>query len=306
MARRQFGVRTIFLCTKGTLLTTPTTVVVAGYRGECNLEITDHNEIKTVLNQALSNMMNFKIETPSYQAKLEVLKNLLTLMTAGADAQLISVPQTAGSVSSGGVFNLVGNNNPGVGFEFTITPKERSVKLLLEMATYYDEGLSIITQASTNVPEDLTTYGSGAYGVSSAKRPSPIWMGATMGGASILNRDELMDYKIVIKSKDSGKNAFNKDQVNYCSLLFEVTGSDATISNAYDKLLIAKDAAVTVTQKYDVSNNDLFTFNTGVLGRKDKIEIGDNKGSMVLTFEADIPLPDITITGVDPHAITFG
>ena len=71
-------------------------------------------------------------------------------------------------------------------------------------------------------------------------------------------------------------------------------------------ILIAKDAAVTVTQKYDVSNNDLFTFNTGVLGRKDKIEIGDNKGSMVLTFEADIPLPDITITGVDPHAITFG
>lgn len=306
MARRQFGIRTIFLCTKGTLLTTPTNVVVAGYRGVCDLVYEDYNEIKTVLNQLLANMSNFKIETPSYQAKLEVLKNLHALITADADAQLISVPQTAGSASSGGVFNFAGNNNPGLGFEFLITPKERSVKLLLEMATHSDESLAIITQALTNVPRVLSSYGSGAYGVDAAKRPSPIWVSATMGGTSILNRDEIMDYKISIKTKDSGKNAYNKDQVNYYSLLFEITGSDATIGNVYNKLLVAKDSAVVVTQKYDASNNDVFTFNTGVLGRKDKVEIGDQKGSLTLTFEADIPVPDMSIPGVDPRAVTFG
>lgn len=308
MARRQFGIRTIFLCTKGTLLTTPTNVVVGGYRGECDLVYDEEfNKITTVLNQALVNMADFKIETPSYQAKLEVLKNLLALMTAGADAQLISVPQTAGSVSSGGVFNFNGNNNPGVGFEFAITPKERSVKLMLELATYLDEALTIITQAGTNVPKDLSTYGSGAYGVSSAKRPAPIWVDATIGGTSFLGgRDELMDFKIGIKSKDSGKNAFNKDQVNYCSLNYEITGSDATISNIAAKLGISREAAVVITQKFDATNNDVFTFNAGVFGTKFKVDIGDQKGSLVISGEADIPLPDISITGVDPHAITFG
>ncbi len=306
MARRQFGIRTIFLCTKGTLLTTPTNVVVAGYRGECNLTIEDFNEIKSVLNQNLGNMKNFKIETPTFQAKLEVFKNLHTLISTGADAQLISVPQVAGAVSSGGIFNMYGNNNPGLGFELLITPKERSIKLTLEVAMPEDEALEIITESLTNVPKNLSTFGSGAYGVNAAKRALPKFISAYNGNGFLLaDRDELMDYKISIKTKDSGKNAYNKDQVNYYSILFEITGSDATISNIYNQTLMNRDAELVVLQN-DGVHDDEFHFNTGVLGRKDKIEIGDTKGALTLSYEADIPVPDVSIIGTDPHLITFG
>lgn len=306
MAKRQLGIRTIYLCDYNSLLTTPVNPLVMGYRGNCEMSIEDHQEIKTVLNQTLSNMMNFKVETPSFQATLSMLKTLLGFVSSNCDAQLITVPQTVGSASSGGIFNFTGNNYPGLEFEMTITPKERICKITLEFATHRDEGLTIITQALTNVPKDLSSLGTGKYGVSNVKRIPPVFVSALMNGTAICPRDEIKDYKLVIKSKDSGKMAYNRANVSYVSALFEITGADATVNNIYNKYLIAKESSLVLTQKYDSSNDDVFTFNAGVLGRKEKSIIGDDKGELTLTFEADIPLPDISITGTDPHAITFG
>jgi len=296
MAKRQLGIRTIYLCTKGTLASTPTNPIYFGYRNAAEMTIEDHNEIKTVLGQVLSNMTNFKVELPSHEAPFSSLSTLLGFLTSGCDAQIISVPQTSGSVSSGGVFNFNGNNFPGLGFEFTITPKERTLKITLEFATPRDEGLAIISASLTNTPKVT------GYGYQAAKRIAPCYISALIDVDSYWDRSEIKDYKVVLKTKDSGKTAYNRDDVNYLTMSYEITSRNAVISELYNILNTDKQAALILSEKYSSSINDVITVNEGVLGRKEKISLGDEKGEYTLSFEGDVPVSDVTVT---TNAITI-
>lgn len=301
------GIRHLAVCKKGTLTTTPTNVVISGLRNNGVLTIETFNDIKTVLNQSLRNMMNVNFESTTFQASLLTLKNLIECVKNGSDAQLITVPESGSG--SANVFQFAGDNYPGLEFEFTITPKERSCKIILEFANHEADILGLITAALTNTPVDFSAEGTGKYLISNSKYVAPAFVSAKHNTVSLLPKDELKDYKLTIKTKDSGKTAYNRARVNYLSVSAEITGYDATISKINTLISQGDLEAVELKQKFDLSNDDTFSFLQTVLGRKEKINIADDDRSVTLTYEADISIHDVAFSGDVagvPHNVTFG
>lgn len=304
------GIRTFFLCTKGTLLTIPANVIVGGHRGDCNLNWKPVDPTVTVLDHDLVNDILFNMTAPSYQANLAVLQAAHNLILNGADMQLITVPQTAGvgNESSGGVFNFNGDNFPGFEYEFTLTPKERSIKIITEFSTPENEAQALIVGSLTNVPKNLSTYGNGSYALDNAKRIPPIFVSIFSNASALLSREELLDYKITIKTLDSGKSAYKRADVHYYSVLAEITTSNAVVSALNSIMNTPRYADLAITQRYDASNNDVFNFANYALQRKEEVEIADKKRALKLVFKGNTSVQNVTfgnIVGTIPHLMSF-
>lgn len=284
---RKLGLRQVYLCTKGTLTTTPNNAYVPGYRGEATLEITEHNEIKTVLNQNLGNNYLFKVSVPSYQCDFGELQKLSTLLGTGVDMQVQSLDMT-----NGGNFNFVDDASPGLVYDISITPKERVVKLDLAIARPVADALTLISAASSNVAKSLSGLGSGNYAVSSSKVHPPRLISITLGGSQISPIEEILDFNLSIKVKDDYKTMYDKVIPNYYAIKFDLTAADATISNLYSKLSLDRASSLVLTLYNNAGSTESITFNSAVLGRADKVDIGDKKGSFTMSFEADIPIQD--------------
>ncbi len=308
MGHSRAGIRTFALATKGTLTTTPTNVVVGGLRKSGKLEILPLNELKTQLNQFIPNLTNFKFESTTFQAMLTTLSNLHNLVLNGCDAQLITVPQTSGSLSSGGVFNFVGDNYPGLGFEFVISKDERSAKIMLEVGVEDHQRDELLTQSLANTPLDLSAYGNGLSVKDCSKYVSPAFISAKYNSQDVFAKDELMDYKLTIKTKSTGKSAYNRDRNNYYSVIFEITGTDARISKLQSEYGLGRCLSLELKQRFDPDTNDVFEFEPGVLHKREETTIGDDDRFLKVIYEADIPVGDVTfgdLEGSDPHKITF-
>lgn len=309
MADARPGIRTFALATKGTLTTTPTNVVVGGLRNAGKLEVTPLNQLATQLNQFVPNLTNFKFESTTFQASLTVLQNLHNLIMNKCDAQLITVPQTSGAASSGGIFNFVGDNYPGLGYEFEISKAQRSAKVMLEVGVEGYQRDELFTQSLTNTALDLSAYGDGLYVKDPTLYVPPAFITAKYNTNDIFAKDELIDWKLVIKTKNTGKSAYNRDRNNYYTITFEITGTDARISKIQSAYSSGLANALEVTQRFDATHNDVFEFEAGVLHQRlDPVNIGDDDRNLKLVYEGDIPVGDITfgdLEGTDPHKITF-
>ena len=230
------GFKQIGLCDAGTLLTTPTTPLVIGLRQAASLDMEPFKSVKDYRERELPNKTNFKFGGESLQTTIKVLKQLIGFVNLNADAQIQTTPQSA-TAGSEDVFQFVGDNKLGVGFEYMITADKRSCKIMLEGAMEDDRAKTLIDAADTN---SLANLGIAGEGVDFTKYRAPYFLAFEFPkSTALITPNDIIERKLTIKTKGK-KDIYNKDIVDYLAVELELTGKNATITdimNLYNKTL---------------------------------------------------------------------
>lgn len=302
MSYSKIGIKSIVFSEKNALLTSPSYPVFPGVRLPATMTIKGHNEPTDFRDRKLRNMLNVLLEVTTLQTRTTqgnfALLGILAYFckTGGADLQVIgqeSVFSTDKFI--GDIYNFTGVNNfMGIDFEYMLSPKGREVKIMFEVAKSYNDIKAIIdaseTAESCATVNAQSTTGYAGYDFTKVEMPvlrdidSPI-------DTSILNVEDIDDWKITFKSKGNKSNLTNRSIVNYITTTLELTTLDASTTNL--KSWLAKSQYLnTVLQIQTGDVSESYDFKLGVLSHSDEITIGDENRNAKFVWNADIPVTD--------------
>lgn len=289
MSFNKVGINQIFLCDKGTLLTSPTSKIILGLRPAATLNITPFNPIKDYRERSLRNRLNFKVSAKTFQPNLLMLSNILTAFVpdGGCDAELLAVPQSTGA--DGGCFQFNGNDNfIGIDFDYIFSNTERALGIDLELSKEYLSAKAIIDASDANTP---ATTGSSSYGIDFAVQRHP-WV--VLSDATF-SKDELLNYSFSMKSQGE-KSYDNRTIIDYIMFRVELTFKAATIPNIVT--VLARDQSPALVFQEDTSlasaTYEKFSFAAGALSLVNEVEIGDNNRFIKLIYEGKVPVGNIS------------
>jgi len=297
------GIRGIAIAGINTLLSTPSYPIAFGLRQPATLNLKGHEETIDYRERKLRNMINAKLDASTYQGitnegNITILQNISHFINSGGcDCQLIGNESVlSNNKYVGDVFNFCGNLAfMGLGYDFTLSPKGRDLKIPLEVALPFDVMKSIIASAGTNEScSFLNTNGSshGFAGIDYTKYASPYLTAIeSPSGTVLFPISEIDDWSISFKTKSDKAKLTNRDKVSYITVSIELTTGNASqseimkvLNKAQESQLLLRVSVGTISETYQ--------FNTGVLTHSDDFELADKTRQGKISFSADIPFPD--------------
>ncbi len=290
------GINRIGFAKKGSLLTTPTNIVLIGGKYPSELVITDHETEEDYRGRPTRNKLNAKITAKSNQPNLLKLKNIIDVYCdeGGADAELLAVPQSTGV--DGGCFQFLGASEKhiGIDFEYLMSNEERSLSVMAEVALEYPEMKSLIDAADNNTQ---AVWGVTNNGVDLLLKRYPYFSELKIATVDIFAKDEYISYRMQL-STDSDKTIWNRNDVKYIKIEIEATGRKATIQSIVDRLNFSPYAEVVVKQMTGATTYEKFVFQAGVLTPKTEFKISDTERYSKITLMGKVPIKNFSYSFV--------
>lgn len=180
------GLKGIIICGYGTLLTSPSSPVVSGFRAKgAKLTIADEGMTEDYKGRQFPGRVKFMTEFTSKQFSLSDFNNLLTHLKAAnkiVDVQAVTaLPYTAttsATLPNEGIYNFAGAQGMGVEFEFIRNLKENTCKITTTASYSPADARNIIALAKVNTPATLLT---GVAGEDITKYVPPAFDKVTLG-----------------------------------------------------------------------------------------------------------------------------
>lgn len=297
------GIRGIAIAGVNSLLSSPSFPIAFGLRQPANLSFKGHEEISDYRDRKLRNMINAKLEASTYQGmtnegNITVLQNISHFVNAGGcDCQLIGIESVlTNNKYIGDVYNFCGNTAfMGLGYDFTLSPKGRDLKIPLEVALPFDVMKALIASAGTNEScSFLNTNGAthGFAGIDYSKYSAPYLTSIEApSGTTLFPISEMDDWSISFKTKSDKAKLTNRDKVSYVTVKVELTTGNASQSEIL-KVLNKSQEVQLVLRVSMGSISEVYQFNSGVLTHSDEFELADKTRQSKISFSADIPFPD--------------
>ncbi len=321
MANSRIGIKRALISPYGVMATPlpwPTGgLITMGSRKASNLLISPLDELTDYRQKKLRNKTNFKYEVDSFQLHMRDLQWLILFVQDGYDFQLVKEAQSSSNPASGGIFNWAQQKN-GLGFEYTMTNKERFCKVKFETALEYANAQALITAAKSYnsvlpaISADPISGGNErGENLSLVKYP---WYLAIQSpdGTEIFNKKEIIERSFRFSTKGI-KNEYNEDVIHWITVELKIKGSDATIDKIEN--ILAKDMSPSLTIKENLTSTtfEKFSFAANVLTHSDDFQLGDEQDFSQLTFAGDIALDQIAFAygatnggvGVDEGEVDF-
>lgn len=286
----QVGIRTLAVCKKGTLLTTPANIVVFGTRNNEELSWKDVPE-NDVRDRPINTKVRF--ETPMLESRqpcLLDLKNLLTVLRAdqGCDAEILGEIQSSGV--DGGCFQFTTTNYIGFRARYEITPKKRVLGLQLGVSMEPLTAKAFVDASDSNTP---ATLGVTNLGIAPSKEryPWPNITTATMKPVSTFDPADLLDYSLVIEEdgEDEPLNGRFIGEYIKATLMFKLRG--LSIANAVANM--AEAGGVAISMQHDTSaasaTYENFVFNQYVLRKSNEYMINNKERHIIQTYTGKFP-----------------
>ena len=286
----QPGIKHIAMCDKGTLLTSPTNIVILGTRNNEELNINDI-EISDVRERPLITKVRF--ETPmleNRQPQLNHLEDLFKTYRAaqGCDAEILCEPQSSGS--DGGRFQFGGTNYLGYKAQYEINPEKRVLGVQFGVSLDPITAKALIDASDSNSAASLSVTNNG---INPAQERFP-WITAstsTFKPAATFEPEELLDYSMLLEEvgeEDKLKGRFIGDYIR-ATLMFKFR--NATIANMVADM--ADSAGVSISFQQDTSGSsatfEKFVFNQYVLRKKVERKIEAKERYIMQTYTGIFP-----------------
>ena len=293
------GIKSVLLCTAGTLATTPTNPVYIGIGDKSKLAFAPYKETKDSKNRTLRNMMSAQLDVESLQPTLKMFNSLLTLMNLNADVQVITDKQSA-VADSEDVFKFNSASfKLGYGFELYAGKDKRSLKVNFKGAAPHSTVKALIDSADTEVAKTLVGITHPGGEDWTLQRGSNLLIPESPITTSLFALGEEDDCKLSIKAKTE-ENANGQLIVIGFNCRLEIITRDASIDNIVAQMNKAENSSVLVKMMNSDTTYDAFDFNAGVLSSPHSPEISDDKRNISMVFEGDIRPYDVTLeTGAD-------
>lgn len=291
MSISRAGLKQIVACDAGTLSTSPTNATAIGLRKEAVLEISSFKEPIDYLHRRVRNMMNFKVECESLQPTIQMLKNMISFLNTGCDLQVITRAQSYGG--NGDVYKFVGDDKPGLDFEYMLDANKRSLKSTWEIAMKYAKAKEFIEGASnttevnfqdiTGEGEDFTKY-----------RPPYFLSFESPKANQIFARGDIKSRSYSIRTEKT-KDIWNVSIVDYLIFEFVIVARDAAIAKQIE-IMSNSDfrPSIYVREKNHGSYFDCFDFDRDVLALSEVHTNEDNDRTIEMSFYGHIPLYNIS------------
>lgn len=281
------GVKSILLCTAGTLATTPTSPIYIGIGGKSTVKISPFKTGKDAKGRALRNMLQVQIDFESYQPTLKMLNTFFGFVNLGADVQVITDKQsiTAGSED---VFKFTSASFLlGLSFEYTVDMEKRTLKGTLKGAAPYATVMALIDSADSEaaVSVDGITHPGGEDWTN--QRGIDIDALESPASTSLCALSDLDDLKLSLKAKTSD-NAFGQPMVDAYTNRLEVTMRDGSVTNYLAQLIKDINSTIKVKMNNSGSYYDLFSYNAGAITPAHEPEISDDKRNLKVVYEGDV------------------
>lgn len=298
------GIRSIALANIDTLLSSAVYPYAPGIRTPAMLKITGYNEPTDFRERKLRNMLNANLEVTALQSRIDTgnLKTLALLayyaLQGGVDVQMIGMESTLGTGKySGDIYSFTGVSNfMGLDFEFSLSPKGREVKIILEVAKAYADIRAIIeageTAESCDTINALAVVGYAGYDFGKIEMPVLRSVDSPLS-TPLINIQDVDDWELTFKTKGNKSAATNRTNVNYVTCTFDVTLKNA--SNDFLIDIANKSQYLNLAVGIDSGTKaEIYDFAAGVLSNSKEIAIGDNERTTKLMFTGDIPIKDFT------------
>ncbi len=293
MAIAKAGIRRIALWDKAN---TEAGIIVLTMRQAGKLTITDKEDIKDFRNRVLPDMINFKIEAVSY----DIGRPLLYYLLVHAKADGVSTEVITRKISTGvydGIFSFAGDNFLGLDFEYTMSQKERSAKIMLEATYERDIALAILNDAyGNNTPNDLNGFDEVSF-LTDYYRPA--YFSYCKYGSSdtvLFTKDQIVSRKLTVKSKGN-KTVYDRTIVNMLDVLFEVELAKSEIGDIktfFESIPVAP--KLSLQEKDPAGKSELHVFKEGVLSLSRETNIADDSRTIKLKFQGDVPIDCVSGT----------
>lgn len=286
----QVGIRTIALCDKGTLLTSPTNIIVFGSRNNEELNINDVSE-NDVRDRPLTTKVRF--ETPYLESRQPQLNHLEDLFKTyrdakGCDAEILGEVQSSGV--DGGCFQFAGANYMGYRAKYEITPKKRVLAVQLGVSLEPLTAKALIDASDSNTPATLGITNLG-IDTDQIRYPWPAITTATMKPASTFDPADILDYSLLLEEEGEEEQLngrFLGDWVK-ATLMFKIKG----LSVASMVADMVEAAGVAISMQHDTAlasaTYEKFVFNQYVLNKTRQRTINNKERHVIQTYTGKFP-----------------
>lgn len=304
MAFVNAGIKEIYMAANGNFPSALTNVSGLGIRNPGTFVISHINQQQAGLqNLQFPNMLNFKAECETFQVDNTAL---LTLLINGAkSASLATAVVTAGatnngtsvSSSNGGVFVIDGSGTGmGVDFELNVGLNTRTLKVILERAYKYADGLTLISgSASDTVPFEASKLPMIDESLVIDGYVSPDFVPASLSTA--FGDINIVDWNIKVATQGY-KNGFNVSRVRGIDVELKATAEGLDVGDIGDLLtyeMISSDITI------DLGTVNL-VFKSKGLTRLGEMQINDEKREGTFTYMGRY---DLDFVGVSSNTFTF-
>lgn len=297
------GVRQAFTTQKGQLhLANPQGLIPVGYNSDGDFMI-DEKPVADYRDRHLPNMTNFNYRAVSKQPTMSMLAWFIFDYHRGCEAQITLEKETSGT--TGGVYNFDGENHMGIDFEWRENSEERSCEFTLEVDLENEVAMQVIQSASVNTPRDLNALGLGHRGQSLSNYRAPFpGVNESPIGTPLCNNEEILSKEFRIKNITTKRyrNRSRTVWINFYIRLLLDRSANFQLIELFSK---QRNAAVKLSERNTLSSSFTYTFNEGVLFRKNKLDLDKSKKEVEAVFEANVAIADITMpTGTNSLIIS--
>jgi len=281
------GINRIDFCDKGSLSGTPTNGLSVGLRSTTDFEQGSHSTIKTYLESELRNQQNFKAEAESFQATMQMIQRLIIWSGVNFDAQIITTPQnyTAGSEN---VFKMIDEFFFGMDFEYEISSQKDAAKITIERALDHEKAIVFLDSADSETA--VTVPGvKGKRGFNFDFYTPPSFLGFKVNNTDFVSLENLVDWKLKIKSSSTKSKLTNVSKVHNLSSELEVVTDEASIESVVNQLRGSMAPEILVKSRTKGNLFKGFHFCEDSLVSTDKFSIKDKERTRTITYKGEIP-----------------
>jgi len=294
------GIRKGFICKKGS----PGLIAGAQYPwalgltkpgGKLSYKGTD--EIATSRGGKKQNQMEFTYEETSLQPTPSLLDNILHVFLADGGVSCQVVAQKVSANAYGGVYNFDSDSYFGLAFEYLLSNKENSLKLMLTNKLEYDFAQEVLAAALTN--SDLMpqlTVPILNSGIDHSKYIRPGFSAfETPKGTEVFGASEFAERKILLKSSGQKNENTGREEGHFIDIEIEYTGSNAAIEKQLTIMGKNDSASVYAAVKYGTVGTIAFDIAEGVLTRREEFDLENSKRPAKIILSGQVNPFDISV-----------
>lgn len=285
-----FGIKQIAACTKGTLATTPTKLIMGGLRNTINLKYEDIGVTDEARDRLLVTHKRFTTdEIKIYQPSLLKLQHITSqyVPDGGCDLEVLCYPLSSGA--DNGCFQFVGSGNTHMGLKWRLVMSntERFLGLTYGVKLRKAAAEALINAADANSP---MTTGIQNYGIDPAAFRAP-WLYDDIGG--VFGLESIKSYSLIIEGDgDEAGDLEERYETKKVKVTLELLCKNPTVANMVSDANEAAGFSFNFRENNTDSAFDKFAFNQYVLHKKSEAVIGADR-YIKQVYSGSVPLGNL-------------
>lgn len=281
------GIKSILLCNKGTLATTPVNPAYIGLKDKATLKISDFKTSKDVRGRTFRNKKQAALEFESKQPTLKMFRSFFDYMNSNCDVQMMTEKQSFSSSSEDVLKFTASTLLLGLSWEYGFDLEKRYLKGTLKGAADYDVMKALIDSADSESAVTISgiTHPGGENW--SLQRRQKILAIQSPVATELFDLDERDDVKIFCKS-EGDDNGDGQPGVKDTTVHVEVVGLNTSVTKIVAQLTKNINEALLIKIGNDGSNYDALDCAAGALTPVEEIELGDDKSFLKVVYEGKV------------------